>query len=208
MKRIGFLDRKIFPENIAGFNSILNKDPYESVAGLIVPDKDETKRTYRITTKGLADELEEEKDKKVPIFRSEKQLSLEPYCWNEQLLFLIAAHEVRHRIQRDKNIEKFSPKDAKLIDDWLLQSIIEFYEIEFKEREKIYQRENKSNEFIKRKFNPAEFDATVIHCLVVNKMQEKFKKMKVPLQLKDYEEIVSMIVSAIQIAGPKKSENI
>ena|SRR3989338_9478331 len=152
--------------------------------------------------KDLAECFKEEKGKKVPIFGPGRHLKLEKYQSDGQFLISVAAHEVRHRIQHDNLIRKFSPEDAKLIDDPLLRLIIEFYEMEFEEREKIYRREKRPEEFIREKLSPKEFDATVIEKFVANKMNEKFTKKPRPtlLDLKDYEEIVSMI----QIAAPEK----
>lgn len=202
MKRMGFLDRKIFPENPAAFNFALKENSSGDFAGFIRPEKDGKERSYQICVKDLAECFKEEKSKKVPIFGPERQLKLKKYQNEGQFLISIAAHEVRHRIQHDNFIRKFSPEDTKLVQDPLLRNIIKFYGIEFKEREKIYLKEGKSEEFIKEKLGPKEFDAMVIEKFVANKMHEKIKKLKTKLEPEDYEEIVSMI----QIAAPEKED--
>jgi len=194
MKRIGALDRKIFPENPASFIFALKEDIPGDFAGFVRPEKDEKERSYQITVKNIAEYIKEEEGKKVPIFGPERQLKFQKYD-KEQFLISVAAHEIRHRVQHDHSIKNFSPEDAKLVDDQLLRYIIEFYEIEFEEREKIYRRENKSEEFIKKKLGPKEFDAMVIEKFVANKLHKK--PITTPEEL---EEIVSMI----KIVAPKK----
>lgn len=198
-KRISFLDRKIFPENPADINFALKRKS-KDFAGFIIPEKDDDKeRSYQIVVKGLARFLEKERNEEVAIFgldgkcKNEKQYSLE---------FLIAAHEVRHRVQRDKGIKQFSPEDAKLVKDQLLSNIIKFCEILFKEREKNYRKENKPEEFIRKKLSPKEFDAMVIERFIGNKLNEIPKRLGAGMEIGDLHEFISII----QMAAPEKDK--
>ena len=91
----------------------------------------------------------------------------------EELLVHIAAHEVRHRVQRDCSLKKFSPESANLVKDEFLKKIIRFNELVFEESRNIYIVENKSKTYIKGRINRAEFDARVIERLVAAKIDGK-----------------------------------
>ena len=89
------------------------------------------------------------------------------------MLVSVAAHEVRHRVQHDCSLKKFSSGSANLIKDGLSKSIIEFEESVFEEDRKTYIKENKSKAFIRGRINQKEFDASVIGLLVANKIHRK-----------------------------------
>ncbi len=199
MKQINILDKRIFPENPANFNFVLEKNPHGHFAGFIKPEREEKERSYQIFTKDLAKFIEDEGDNEVSIFSPDGQLKRERQYYPS---FLIAAHEIRHRVQHDRPIRQFSPEDAKLVKDNILRSIIKFQEMVFKEDKKIYRKEKRSEEFIKDKLNPKEFDARVIERLIGNKLNEIPKRLGTAMDVGDLDDFASIL----QMSAPEKKK--
>ena len=172
LARLESLDRLVFPENPATINFSIRKHRFGYPIGYH-PNKN-TEVRYSIYLDGVAGFFQEEKKKRgLWIPRSSKnQTRFLRLTW-EELLVSIVAHEIRHRVQQDCSLKKFSPKVANLVEDELLKAIIEFNELEFEERRKIYIRDNKSKTFIKDRVNRKEFDASVIERLVANMIHRK-----------------------------------
>ena len=187
---IGFLDRAIFRENPAAFNFGLKENQYGLFVGFIQPRKGEKERSYQIEVKNLAGIMEKEVNMINPLFTRGGQLQdVRRYLPD----LAIAAHEVRHRVQHDRKVRRFSPESAKLVKNKILQSIIKFQEMVFKEDEKIYRRDKKPERFIKDRLGPKEFDAKVIERLISNRLYEISKRENPKIGPADLEEFASMI---------------
>jgi hypothetical protein len=171
LDRLQGLDNMVFPENPATINFSIARHRF----GYPVahhPNKNSETR-YSIYLDGIADFLKEERrQKSLWIAGNRKGRRLLRPTW-EELIIPMAAHEVRHRVQCDCSLKKFSPRSSSLIKDDPLRSIIEFNELELKERYKIYVRESKSKTFIKDRINRKEFDASTIERLVANMIHRK-----------------------------------
>jgi hypothetical protein len=169
--RLELLDSMVFPENPATVNFSIKKHHYGFPVGYHPYKNDEIK--YTIYLDGIAELFMEEKGKKcLWIAGNRKGHRLIRPIW-EELIVPIVAHEVRHRVQQDCSLKKFSPKSSILVEDDLLRSIIEFNKLLFNERRKIYIRENKPKAFIRDRINRKEFDATIIEGLVANTIHQK-----------------------------------
>lgn len=171
MVRLETLDGMVFPENPVTINFSIKRHRFGYVAGHF-PDKSSETR-YNIYLCGLVASLKEWKNSKslwIPGNRKDRRLVR--LTWDE-LLVSIAAHEVRHRVQFDYPLRKFSPRSSSLVKDEPLRSIIEFNELEFEERYKIYIREKKSKTFISERINRKEFDASTIERLVAHMVHRK-----------------------------------
>ena len=173
--RIGALDRKIFPDNPVTFSYTLKEPPEKEFVGFEIPEADEKERFYRIYLKNLARTVNNRiKEELLPFFKlgeEKKQIKLLKHK-PEEFLLSVAAHEVRHRVQKDFSLEPLSPDSARSIENQLLKSIIEYRELEFEEIKKILIREKKSEEYISYRMRPDEFDAKVIELFVANKIHE------------------------------------
>ncbi|MDO8558960.1 MAG: hypothetical protein Q7R84_01380 [bacterium] len=194
MKQIGFLDRRVFPKNPAAFNFALKG---EDLAGFIIPEGDGKERSYQIMVSGLAKLMENKKKQDVSIFDSEGRRKSDKQFTPG---LSIAAHEIRHRAQRDLQVKQFAPGDAEVVKDDILRSIIKFQEMLFKETEKIYRREKRSEEFIKEKLSPKEFDASVIERFIGNKLNDIPKRLGSGMEIGDLDEFASII----QMSAPEK----
>jgi len=165
LDRLQGLDSMVFPENPATINFSVAKHRF----GYPVahhPNKNSETR-YSIYLDGIAAFFKEEKKRRcLWIAGNRKGRKLLRPTW-EELIVPVAAHEVRHRVQCG-SLKKFSPRSSNLIKNDPLRSIIEFNELEFKERYKIYIRENKSKIFIRDRINRKEFDASTIERLVAS----------------------------------------
>jgi len=187
MVRISSLDELVFSKDESCLITLVptRKHVYGFPAAYSRANGDE-EETYLIFVNGIADFLKKEKSQKKMVITKEKgrnRLKLVPPTW-DGLLVPMAAHEVRHRVQRKLKVKKFSPK-AKPFDE-VLKWTIEFYTIEFEERKKIYIEEGKSQRYIKDRINPREFDASVIESFVASRIRGRNAgKMK--------EEIASII---------------
>jgi hypothetical protein len=195
--RIGVLDRKIFPDNPATFSYALKESPEEEFVGFEIPKDSEKERFYRIYLRNLARVFNNrKKEEHLPFFKlgeEKKQIELLRYK-PEEFLLSAAAHEVRHRVQKDFSLELLSPDNARSIENQLLRSIIEYCELEFKELKKILTREKKSEEYINYRMRPAEFDAKVIEVLVANKTHEFIRDKS----QEDHSALLGEIASAIK----------
>jgi hypothetical protein len=171
------LDRALFPEKPAVINFSLKKPVFEMHAGHY-PDK-RTNVRYSIFLKDLAELLKKQKRRKVWLLRGKKGI-LRERTWKE-LLFCIAGHEVRHRIQHDRKIKKFSPASAKKIKDYQLRSIIEFTTLYFEEKKSTYLQEKRSKCFIRARTSIIEFDAQVIEKMLFHVIRENtyFQEKKI-----------------------------
>ena len=173
--RIGALDRKIFPDNPATFDYVLKEPPEKEFVGFEIPEANEKERYYRIYLKNLAKTFNDvKKEERLPFFQirgrggAMKLLNYEP----EEFLLSTAAHEIRHRVQKDVSAELLSSDSARSVENPLLKAIIEYCELEFEERKRILTREGKSQEYINHIMRPEEFDARVIEILAANKIHE------------------------------------
>ena len=184
------LDRLVFPENPATVNFSIGKYRLGFFTAHRLPSE-QTEARYNIYINGLAKSLREEKKEGLWILNvSKNQFRPMRPTW-EELLVHIAAHEVRHRVQRDCSLKKFSPKSANLVKDELLKSTIKFNELVFEESRNIYIGENRSKAYIKGRINRKEFDARVIERLIAAKIHRK--------NIKD---LLEEIVSVIKLQAP------
>jgi len=172
-RRLEKLDRMVFPENPSpiGFTIIKNRFGFLAAHG---PLEQNTGLRYYIYIEGINELAHEEKKKKwffIPE-NSNSKPKLIRFTW-EELLVSVAAHEVRHRVQADCSIKKFSPRSICLVENHILRSVIEFNKKEFEKREKIYIRDNKPKAYIKNRINRKEFDASTIEIFVTNKIHKK-----------------------------------
>jgi len=190
MIRLEKLDRIIFPKNPATICFSIKKHRFGYYITHIISDKHTKERYYSIYLDGLADFFQEEKQKRFFWVSKNLKTKLIKYT-SEELLLSIIAHEVRHRIQQDYSIKKFSNKSASLVKEKILKEVIIFNSFEFKERKKIYIREGKSKEFIEDRINPKEFDASIIENLVAIEIHRKNKN-----------ELREKIISAIKLQAP------
>lgn len=165
--RLEAIDRMVFPKNTAIINFSIGKGRFGHPIG-----HNKRKAKYNIYLDGLANFFQEEKRKKC-LWIPKRPKSLLLRATQEELLISIAAHEVRHRVQSDCSIKKFSSKNVDLIKDKLLRAVVRFNILEFEEREKIYIRDKESKAFIKDRINRREFDASVIERLVAIKVHQK-----------------------------------
>lgn len=166
------LDRLVFPENPATINFSIRKHRF-GYPIVYHPNKD-TETRYSIYLDGIAGFFQEEKKGGglyIPMGSKNQFRPIKPTL--KELLVHIAAHEVRHRVQHDCFLKKFSPRSANLIRDGLLKLIIEFEGLVFEESRKIYIRENRSKAYIKDRTNRKEFDASVIERLVAKMIHRK-----------------------------------
>lgn len=202
MALIGFLDQIIFSDNPAAFDFAFEKGRSENIAGFIRPEENKKERSYRIHVDDLSKLVNEEKNKKILHLGPGRRIEREKYYNDGEFFASIAAHEVRHRVQRDQKIKLFSPEDAKSRQSPLLSHIIDFCAEEFKEREKMYRKENKPEGFIKEKLGPKEFDASVIEVLAANKMYEISSQMLGSMGQEHYEKIIPIIT----MSAPEKNK--
>jgi hypothetical protein len=172
-RRLETLDRMVFPENPSPIGFSMRKNRFGFLAAHGPPEKD-TGLRYFIHVEGINELVHEEKNKKwffIPK-NSNREAKLVRFTW-EELLVSVAAHEVRHRVQHDCSIKKFSPRSACLIEDHILRSVIEFNKKEFEKREQIYIRDNEPKVYIKNRINRKEFDASTIEIFITNKIHGK-----------------------------------
>lgn len=187
---LGGLDRLVFPGNTATINFVVGKYRHGFFAAHRLPNG-QTEAGYNIYVNGLAKSLREEKKEGLWILNvSKNQFRPMRPTW-EELLVHIAAHEVRHRAQRDYSLKKFSPGSANSVKNGFLKRIIRFNELVFEESKNIYIAENKSKAYIKGRINRAEFDAGVIERLIAAKIYRK--------NIKD---LLEEIVSTIKMQAP------
>lgn len=175
MVRISALDRRIFPENSATFCFARKRHKFGYIAGFVRPIKYNHERTYTIFMPDLEANLRREKKAKRVLLKKESRgyrAKLISYTW-EELLISIASHEVRHRVQSEHSLKRFSPRSIGSFDDPLLRAIISFTKTEFEERRKIYLRDGKSGRFISDRLSRKEFDASVIERLVLHMVHRK-----------------------------------
>ena len=187
--RLEALDKMVFPEKPANFNFSIKKNFF----GCFVsqdPNK-RVKSRYTIYLPGLADALNEEKQRKV-FWLAEKRgnKKLSDPTW-EELLVGIAAHEVRHRFQSDCPCKKFSFKSAATLEDGLLRAAVRFTGLKFKQLKKIYADQGRTKAFISHRTNRKEFDASVIERLVANMIHRK-----------NAYSLLQEIVAAIKLQAP------
>ncbi|MFA5767236.1 MAG: hypothetical protein WC919_04905 [Candidatus Paceibacterota bacterium] len=174
MVAISALDELVFSKKERGMINIIpaSKHPHKYPVAYHRGDK-ESEECYLIFVNGIADYLKEEKSKKRVIIKNGRpgnRAKLVKNSWDE-MFFRVAAHEVRHRLQNKLKIRKFTPKSAEIIDDRILKWTIEFYTVEFEERKKIYERDGESEDYIRDRMKPREFDASVIESFVISKIR-------------------------------------
>lgn len=95
-----------------------------------------------------------------------------PHPLNDEILIRVAAHEVRHRLQKH-SIRKFKRMHVHSVKHPFLRKVIRWVHLLFVEDAKIYREEGKSKKFIRHKINPLEFDAKVIECCIEAVVQGK-----------------------------------
>lgn len=171
-KRISALDRHVFPEKpIEEFN-FSPKARGSSMAGH-VPYRKSCPEHYTIWISDIAKRIKDEIMNKQPVFCSRSgKLRLVYISW-EELLWGIAAHEVRHRVQLLKKIKRFSPRHVDIIDNPILRAMIGFQSCSFEILTKKYRKEGKSEQYIRRKTRSAEFDAYVVELFVIQSIRRK-----------------------------------
>jgi hypothetical protein len=193
MVTISFFDRLIFPENHAQFN--FNPDNNDGREEFVCFDElkiGEMGRRYEIFPQQIKSRFDIEKNKRVSFFDANNKLKLEK-CLNNNIFFLtIAAHEARHRYVKEGLSERFSPKDAARLEQGALKEVIIYKEILFRRMEEQFRREKRSDEFIKKRLHPDEFDAEVIAMLALSELN-KIVKEKGKIEKKDYEQIATII---------------
>ena len=161
-ERIKTLDRIIFPEKPRPFCFVL-KESHPGQSATYGPDKaDDEERSYSIILENLSKNLIEEK----MVVRGRK------YTW-EELLMALAAHEVRHRLQFNSSIRRFSPEAANSVDDRFLRDVIRLVGLEFNRKRQILNERGATKEYIEHVLDPLEFDAEVIEKTVAHKVHEK-----------------------------------
>lgn len=173
MLKIETFDRAIFPDSPAPFELIAKKNPKGDFAGYY-PRTEKQEEHYGIYVKGLLEALWHEK-RVIRLFvlkRGKPDLSKAVSLTWGQLLTAVSAHEVRHRLQYEGSVRKFSKEDAGLVDDRLLRAVIKFCQIEFEEREKIYIRDNEPVKYIKEKLSSREFDASIVERFIASKIHQ------------------------------------
>lgn len=176
MERIKSLDRIIFPENPRPFRFII-KESHSGQSVAYGPDSvDEGDRFYFIILENLSKNLtEEKKNSRLMVVRKRKireQSKLPRYTW-EELFMAVAAHEVRHRVQLNFSIKRFSPEVASSVDDQFLQDVIKLVESEFNWKRQILINKGKTKKYIEDTLGPMEFDAEVIEKVVAYKVHKK-----------------------------------
>ncbi len=95
-----------------------------------------------------------------------------PMASFEARMIGIAAHEVRHRLQRHRRVRMFSPRDIDACGDEFLRTFIEFASKELERDKQLYLEEKKSGAFIRSMTRPCELDARIIEELVVSKIHD------------------------------------
>ena len=184
------IDRLVFPENPATINFSIGKYRLGFFAAHRLPSE-QTEARYNIYINGLAKSLREEKKEGlwIPNVSKNQFRPMRP-TW-EELLVYVAAHEVRHRVQHDCSLKRFSPKSANLVKDELLKSTIKFNELVFKESKNVYIKDNRSKAYIKGRINRKEFDAIAIERLIAAKIHRK-----------NIKNLLEEIVSTIKMQAP------
>lgn len=192
-KQIKTLDRMIFPENPRPFCFIL-KESHPGQCATYGPDgADDEDRFYGICLENLLKNLTEGKEASrlmVPRKgKTKRQSNLPRYTWKE-LFVATAAHEVRHRLQFNCSIRRFSLEAANSVDDRFLKDVIKLVGLEFNHKRQILNERGVAEEYIDHVLDSLEFDAEVIEKIVAYKVHEK-----APLD---------EIVSVIQMQAPKR----
>mgnify|MGYP001609992957 CR=1 FL=1 len=146
---------------------------------------------YSICIENLPKNLTEgREDSRLMITRrgeTKKRSGLSRYAWKE-LFMASAAHEVRHRLQFNCSVGRFSPEAANSVDDQFLKDVIRLVGLEFNQKRQILKERGVAEEYIEHAPDSLEFDAEVIEKIVAYRVHKK-----TPLD---------EIVSAIQIQAP------
>jgi len=182
---ISKLDQAVFPENpinqVEIYPESNNLEAYYC--------KDDTQ--YGVFAKGLANKIKYRTSSDQGLVKPGAELSIEDAC------LMIAAHEIRHRLQYKENIIQFSmsyakkgPKkwySKKTEKYFLLAFILNFCYSYFADLKQDLQDKEYSQSLIKIATSTEEFDAMVIEYYVINEAFGRFK-----FRLKDFTEVIRL----------------
>jgi len=170
---IALLDSLVFPYSNGetfeiGFNHKREAENFAEYRPRTRKEKD----GYLIFTRGLFEKLSEEAEHYYLFdsnrgFSSLSNSSFEGGCSLDEMIVSVAAHEVRHKLQFNRpELGRFSRRGISLIRAPLVRAVVYFEHSVFRERRKIYIKEERPKSFIRRKLSRIEFDAHVVDRMV------------------------------------------
>ncbi len=167
-KRIKVLDNIIFPKKPAHIDLSIIKSDFGHLVAYFPGEAQ-----YIIYLDGIAEVFERmQKIKRFWLYSN----NFLQYGLNiptlEELLISIASHEIRHRIQYQFSVKKFSSESINDIKDNYLKAIVEFIALAFEKKYQSCIKKHKTEEYINDRINNNEFDAEVVEFLFINSIRQ------------------------------------
>ena len=174
------LDRKIFPRSPAPVRISLEKSRARYIAAYCHRPFD----SYSIFVRNLNESLKKEGTIASWYLLVEKEGTLKPTrparrLALETIMASVAAHEVRHRIQKHFRPCLFEPKHERELNSDLSVNIRYITTALFDIMKKGYKREKQRKKYVRHRINHSEFDAMTVEWLAHQLLQQKFLLEKI-----------------------------
>ena len=165
---ISYFDSLFFDDGIS-INFVSREAEDDQFAAYSHPSmaKDVVEEGYFVYAKNLPSKINSDGCKINSFSMNGKLSRLE--ASKEEFLIRIAVHEIRHRLQYNKRIKLFLRNKSyrKPID-----YSIRFYKSVYEYQKEMYEKEEKSEDYIAKKLSDTEFDAEIIESVFLDKLHK------------------------------------